>query len=361
MFLKLLFLALLLPCTRGAAWTQDFGFIPGVSSWNQPWIAPFPATTGEYRSGYAYGPVQLSELGYSVRRGDTVQLDYIMDWWGLAITGTSVMSSNAMNMRYVYNDSLHPTQQQWDWGEVGRWCLRCTWVFEAGDDDPWIWIDYTGSDNFGAHLEVIQVIPTPVTARSLYSAEEKENARWWRDTTGNVANYVGGVTIALCLTGQTRYCATGTILAFLANAASNHFATIVQDPWDDWYQYPAEPNIPDPSAFGWGWTGDSEVDALMYATMVVAGYTDAANTTINRVSSCIAVNDSCQHWQQERLRDMHYQMSSWLYWNAAGHLANIRDQAWWDGVYDAYDPFNYGVQVLQGAGDYTYYLASQGY
>jgi hypothetical protein len=200
------------------------------------------------------------------------------------------------------------------------------------------------------HLEIKQVIPAAAT--QLYTQQQKDNARWWRDQTGAAAIVIGGYATLYCAQfGMDRTCAAGTIAGVILAWITNHFGNIVMDPWDDYYQWPFDPIFYDASAYGWGYWGDPNLDPLVYAGTIVAGYTEAANITINRASSCLAVNDGCVWWQLERLSSFQQITGSWTRY-AAEHLAWLRDRAVGEGHHDAYDPFNRTVSVLWGAGEF---------
>jgi len=326
-----------------AAWAQDdFGFVPNVPPWNQPNLPPGPVPGMDYQWGTVWGPEQLN-----VRKGDTIRIRYKLDWWGLGPLSTAITGPNLENWRLDYSNGVNNRNQ---WGHptgdgIGFWCIECDWLVDAGDDYVTIQLDYMGSSQFGAHLEVVDIIQAP--RRSLYTAEQKDNARWWRDTTGNVTSYIDWAATLYCWVIPLRYCGALVAGHFVSNNISNHFATIVVDPFDPWYQYPFEPEL----ELGWSLTGDYAIDAVIQSAMYASGYAQAADVTLNRASSCLEVGDGCVWWQMDRLRSQQYYAGWWLQ-NTANWLYVLRDEAYWDGEYDLYNVLDSAAGTLWGAGDF---------
>jgi len=328
-----------------AAYAQDFPFYPGVPSWNQPYVPPLVPGTGGYTTGgTAWGPVQL----FDVHQGDTVVFDYVLDWWGLVPVGTSPMTDNGENMRLEYCCGVD-NQNQWGHGQLGYWCLRCEFRFEAGRDFPVLWIDYTGGDAFGAHLEIKQVIPAP---RSLFSGPDKQTAQSWRDAVGGATGLATVFAKGYCdYVAKDRICSAASLGSAIGGAVTAYLAKKANDPWDDYYQYPFDPQIHDPSDYGWYWTDDSDVNELIYAATVIAAYSEAGAITIDRASTCLAQYDGCVDWQADRLRSMQWILGVWTQ-DAAARLAIMRDQTNDAGDYDSASQLDQIAQQLWGAGDY---------
>src|SRR5262249_21631458 len=144
---------------------NDFPFSPGVPIDFSPNIpVTMPVNGGQWAWGQTkWGPVQLN-----AHKGDKIVMDYVMDYWRFAITYTAPLAS-AGNIHYNWDQSVTNRSAWWRGGDdnhdgypdLGYWCLRCEFIFEAGEDYPWVWIAYNGNSDFNAHLEIKQIIPAP--------------------------------------------------------------------------------------------------------------------------------------------------------------------------------------------------------
>jgi hypothetical protein len=261
---------------------NDFPFSPGVPSWGQPQL-PSPVPGFDYSYGYAPGgePRQLQN-----RRGDTIVMDYVLDWWGLGPLSTSVMSNAGNDMRWTGPDDR---AGQWSHSPLGFWCLRCEWRFQAGDDNVWIWIDYTGSSQFGAHLEVKEIIPAPEPAKPWFSVLTDPD----KQTADNISLFFSAFTgvmygAAAGFGADWRLAGILGVLGYAGDKFANHFYQIARDPWDGDYCSEAQFVYPQLTDIEW-LRGYDPSGALVDSIEVIDGYGNQAYTAANRALSAASV------------------------------------------------------------------------
>jgi len=135
-------MVLLLPAISQA---QGNDFPAGVwapsPSWSDVPIITPGQVGGSYRSGNI-GPWQASN-----RRGAKITGRFVWDWWGLSPVQIVIRTSG--------DDGMHWSDGAYMWRGM---CLQnCNFEFTATGDDTIMWIDWYGSDQFAAHLEVAAV------------------------------------------------------------------------------------------------------------------------------------------------------------------------------------------------------------
>jgi len=245
--------------------------------------------------------------------------------------------------------------EHWGYNTYGRrdkggdFCISCPWRFTAQAWNPWIYVNYWDSgDGWDVDLNVIGISTPP--PRRLYTAAQKDNAHLWYTISINATVGIGETAVVGCAVSPGLGCLALTVGTGIAGGFAWYFGTKVNDPWDDWYQYPAEPVIRDASEYGWWWTGDSDADALTYAGIVIQAYAEAGVTTINRASTCLAQNDNCADWQIQRLHDIDGVLGWWSRY-ASGDLEILRGRT--DNP-DVAAALEYGRQVTWGISDFLF-------
>src|SRR5262249_49492272 len=328
----------------GAAWAQgdDFPGVPIVNPGFPPQPLPGSPPNPQYSSGEWRTKGQTFKL-WEVKKGDRVYIDQVMDcvgcYWRLAVAWIMPAVQGAQDLRLEYPEGVNNINQ-WGHGNAGGWCIHCLWSFTAGDDYPEVALVYYGSGDFWAQLVVVGVVPAPQPARSLYTQEQKDNARWWQSTSGTARDYLNAAAIGFCATGNNvGLCLGSSIAEFLAAKIGDHYGNRAADPPDSDYQSLFQPQVP----YLWGLWGVWPFDQLMAGGEIVIGYLEAANITINRASTCLANNDSCVWTQLEHLRQLQ-QIAGWWMQYAENCLEIIRDQEGGD------DGFNWGISVIGAAG-----------
>jgi hypothetical protein len=281
---------------------NDFPFSPGIPSWNQPFL-PTPTPGYDYKTGTAYGPVQLGN-----RKGDTIVLDYVLDWWGLGPLSTSVMSNAAQNTRWT---GPNTRAGQWGHDPLGFWCLRCEWRFEAGDDNVWIWIDYIGSEQFGAHLEVKQVIPRPLF--SVLTDTDK-------NTASNIATALWAASgvwagAAIGFYSDPPLAAIFALMGYASDKFAGKFSEIARDPWDGDYCSGTPWEVSQQTMAELEWTQPYDVHGWFIAsTEYIEAFVNQAITAANRALSADAAGATDCAWARryESIWALN-QMGNWMW------------------------------------------------
>jgi hypothetical protein len=292
------------------AWSQnDFPFAsPGIEPWAQS-PQPTPQAGYNFQSGTAWGPNSTW-----APRGSTVQFDLILDWWALGPLLLSPISDTGLNMRWIGGD-------QWR-----GWCIRCQFAFEAGDDNPQLWIDYLGSEQFGVHIENVQIIvpQVPLILEGNLKQVTKDNAASKRDTLNNLSDALSALSTAAgvaALTNPGWGIASGALgaQALAASRIARDQDGIARDPCDPNncdYNNPAPFYRADSCAVGCYMSDDQGLgiagtyNAAVDAELDADADLGAGIESSNRSGFCRAIgNSDCESWQ--------YWNAIW-YFNQAG-------------------------------------------
>jgi hypothetical protein len=216
--------------------------------------------------------------------------------------------------------------------------------FEAGEDYPTVWIAYNGNSDWNAHLEIKQVIPAP--PRDVVSQQKKDAAR---AKANQQANWAAGLTV---LAGGTcgylpwEFCVAISAMAGAFQLDSNRLNNIANDPWDDNYQSPYEPQYhwyvvlwfsPLPTDGSAGWMGMAPwVNAYATYATVIDGLNDMTYVSANRSSSAWQVGDFGSS-------DMQYWRTQWGLQTAGQYYGYVAQDLWafqwffanyWDPYFD---------------------------
>lgn len=321
-FLSLLFFMLLSMLAPYAALAQnDFPFYPGYPSTQQPFVPgvpPVPLQDFVWDGSMAWQQVDA-------RRGDVIEFEYVMDWWGFAIVTTSPMISSGSGMEYIPGGSAaSPEHQQWGWGDIGYFCFRCRWRVTARDDYPWMWISYTGSNQFGAHLEIVQI--TTNAPKQAVTQAKKDAAR---DKAAKQDAWSYGLNT---LAGNCFGRAPWEICVGIAAAAGAFYLDarrldrIANDPWDPLFYEPYEPsfNFPINGQLDWyTWLPENDplgmgsyINNYVWNATVADGYNDMAAVSADRFSSAEMAGDGGS-------ADMQYWRARWALEQSGNNYHNI--------------------------------------
>lgn len=303
---------LLLGAGEVRAQGNDFpgGFWAPSPSWS-PVPTLTPVLGWDWHSGTAAGPYYLSN-----QRGATIRIAFVFDWWSLGPVQFVIRTNGDDNMHWV------------DGGQWMGWCIRCSFEFQATGDNTVAWLEYTGTDQFGAHLEVESISDGIQTVAAAYTQEEKD--RFARDA-ANIARAAAALQIIARVTSGSpdmimqlisKLTQTG---ASAGGLAALYLEAQAADPWDDLHEYPYDPPLPDGdysscsgSDFGDG-IAEQYCNELV-GTMRWAGMnSDGAYVSANRYGSGGPL------WQYDRTRDFARRLGDDLAYGA-WVVAVLRDE-----------------------------------
>jgi len=284
---------ILLGATVVHAQGTDFpvGVWAPVPSW-APVTTLTPVPGWDYSTGTAAGPYYLSN-----RRGDKIHIDFRWDWWSLGPVQL-VIRTNGDNDQLAWDDGSF-----W-WHGL---CLQhCAAEFEASNDNTVVWLEYAGTQQFGAHLDFT------VIAKPSFSILPD----WSKQTCHNIGNALVGfgagaaiVASLPCNAGDVLSCSIVNTTGILAGLAGGLLLQV--DPWDDAYAYAVDPSFPNAGDIGLSYLGGgygndfwdtivNDNNVMVNATINISGNLNAANTSVNRANSCAQIGDSCADWEAER-------------------------------------------------------------
>jgi len=162
---------------------NDFpgGFWAPSPSWGniQP-LTPVPGVG--WANGQAAGPYYLTN-----RRGDRIQMEFVLDWWSLGPLQTVIRTTGDEEMKWLDDGSGAP-------GVWRGWCIQCGFDFIATTDNVVVWVEYNGSPQFGLHLQNFTVFPNANQPYDAIKQHQKAEA-------GRQAAENRGIVTALAVSG----------------------------------------------------------------------------------------------------------------------------------------------------------------
>src|SRR5215471_20767872 len=220
LFLALL-LAVFLSTTQADAQGIDFpgGWFAPAPSWSSvPTFSPQPGW--DWHNGTAAGPYYLQNHAHA-----KVQVQFVFDWWSLGPVQFVIRTSGDNNMHWLDGGS---------WWQ-GTCILHCTAEFEATTDNVVVWLEFTGTNQFGAHLEFTITEPANEPGDTI-KRFIKDRAHARGDEADNTADFLTVTTLPLaCATNLGLCIFTGGTIVWLQRAA-RQLHTV--DPFDWQYNVP---------------------------------------------------------------------------------------------------------------------------
>lgn len=244
-------------------------------------------------------------IGAQNNIGDVIQVDFTLDWASLGALLNHfgmLTSGDAGDMHWI--DGNGPG------GQWRGWCINCTFQFTATTPNVTMWADYIGSDQFGCHLTLRNVIPhvagTPIPQPAKDAAQRSKNQA---DMVNGWLEWVG--VICSVWWGSPGVCTVAGLSAAGLAYNSKTMEKLIADPPTDCYatnnfripdvsELGIDQNVPDifgdgvTSGYGWG---------IIYFATFLKGYGDYAFDEANSASHCALIGDSnTYNWRVGNVR-----------------------------------------------------------
>ena len=305
-------LCLLLASFADAQPGNDFPFTPGLEPWGCCQWRPGIQPGYDYEMGTWWGPVSVGN-----KRGGTISVDLVMDWWSLGPLVISIVSEGTENgqMRLVsgrlINEAGHP--ELW----AGFCITRCTFEWESPVANASVQIAWAGTTQFGAHLENIGSRGGDDTVRSPIDQWRKDQAAGRMAAAQEMLVANGAATVAFCLgpLSSSIFCTALKITNVVLAVHILRQQGIINDPFDPDFNSPWDVRWREPVY----WTGNQTVNELIDAARWMSSMGDYVYNSANRATSCSMVGADCYDWQAARTMDGLRALGHWQKW-AAGHL-----------------------------------------